>query len=64
MAYMMEGAMYIRSLREVRVQVPNVSGLWSQKPYPEWLNGIWDLGPDSSNIAYLDPLGEVQVLKL
>ena len=35
-----------------RVQVPNISGLWSQKPYPQWL-----LGPESLNIGYLDLLG-------
>ena len=33
------------------VQVPNVSGLWSQKPFR-----VWFLGPVSLNIGYLDPL--------
>ena len=35
-----------------RVQVPNISGLWFQKPYHSWL-----LGPEPLNIGYLDPLG-------
>ena len=33
-----------------RVQVPNISGLWFQKPFRVWL-----LGPGSLNIRYLDP---------
>ena len=34
-----------------RVEVPNIEGLWSQKPYPEGY-----LGPESLNIGYLDTL--------
>ena len=34
-----------------RVQVPNIYGLWSQKPFR-----VWFLGPESLNIGYLDPL--------
>ena len=35
-----------------RVQVPKISGLWSQKPFR-----VWFLEPESLNIGYLDPLG-------
>ena len=35
-----------------RVQVPNIYGLWSQKPVRALL-----LGLETSNIRYLDPLG-------
>ena len=36
-----------------RVQVPHISGLWSQKPLRVWL-----LESESFNIGYLDPLGQ------
>ena len=35
-----------------RVQVPNILGLWSQKPLR-----VGFLGPESLNVGYLDPLG-------
>ena len=35
-----------------RVQVPNISGLWSQIPLKVW---FW--GPETLNIGYLDLLG-------
>ena len=38
-----------------RVQVPNIWGLWSQKPLM-----VWFLEPESSNIGYFDPLGHVR----
>ena len=35
-----------------RVQVPNIRGFWSQRPCPSWF-----VGPEPSNIWYLDPSG-------
>ena len=44
------------SIKEVvisqRVQVPSISGLWSQL-----LLWVWFLEPETFNIRYLDPLG-------
>ena len=45
------GVVPIRMLTQ-RVQVPNISELWSQIPFR-----VWYLGPESLNIGYLDPLG-------
>ena len=43
-----------------RVQLPNISGFWLEKPYH--LECI--LEPETSNIGYLDPLGFKHVLLL
>ena len=42
-------------LETPRVQVPNSSELWSQRPFR-----VWYLGPGSLTIGYLDPLGTIE----
>ena len=37
-----------------KIQVPNISGFWSQIPYLSWI-----LEPETSSIGCLDPLGDL-----
>ena len=41
----------------VQVQLPNIQGVWSQKPYIDLF-----LEPETSNTRYLDPLGYVATI--